>query len=241
MATPVETASSAKAFYEKNYFPSPLKSEEWDVIVEKSRLWPSTDPFKFAEAYAKSKKWELILERERSKVAEGVKVIKDAVIHRDWLTEGRGPYEWNDDNWHAEFAAASKEILTALEPLEKIAADLSDCPTKWEDVLAAHEDLEFKVSHLQEELRVSRLEYTNACSAYTKDSKRLHMVLGDLTTELAAANDQRLLTEIKNTCCDGQCAVPDLILAAQVCETHKHEGRRPCEFCRTQLGLPEAK
>jgi len=82
-------------------------------------------------------KYAAILERERTLVAEGVTAIKEAVQGREWLTEGRGPYEWNDDNWHKEFAAAAQEILAAIEPLVKVAADWSNCPQTSEEVNAA--------------------------------------------------------------------------------------------------------
>jgi hypothetical protein len=85
-----------------------------------------------------------ILERERTLVAEGVTNVKKAIKCREWLTEGRGSYEWNDDRWHGEFAAAISEILTAIQPLERIAADWTNCPQKWEDVQKAREELKGK-------------------------------------------------------------------------------------------------
>ena len=85
-----------------------------------------------------------ILERERTLVAEGVTNVKEAIKCREWLTEGRGSYEWNDDRWHGEFAAAIKEILAALQPLERIAADWTNCPQKWEDVQKARAELKGK-------------------------------------------------------------------------------------------------
>ncbi len=87
-----------------------------------------------------------ILERERTLVAEGVTAIKKAIDGREWLTEGRGSYEWDDDRWHSEFAAAISEILTALKPLEKVAADWSNCPQKWEDVQKARAEAESPVA-----------------------------------------------------------------------------------------------
>jgi len=83
------------------------------------------------------KRLEAIIERDRTQVAEGVTAIRDVLEGRDWLTEGRGPYEWNDDNWHKEFAYAAEEIRKAVEPLEKIAGDLSNCTKKWEEIQAA--------------------------------------------------------------------------------------------------------
>ena len=69
------------------------------------------------------------LEWERTEVAKGVESIKQAIKLRNWLTEGRGPYTYNDDRWMEEFAAAIKEIESALEPLEIIARDTSNRTT----------------------------------------------------------------------------------------------------------------
>lgn len=82
-----------------------------------------------------------ILECERTLVAQGVTAIKKAISSREWLTEGRGPYAYDDDRWHSEFAAAIEEILEALQPLERVAADWSNCRQKWEDVQKAREVL----------------------------------------------------------------------------------------------------
>ena len=64
------------------------------------------------------------LEHDRTLVADCVTAATKAVRMRDWLTEGRGSFEWNDDNWHQEFAAASTEFLEAIEPMRKVAAGL---------------------------------------------------------------------------------------------------------------------
>jgi hypothetical protein len=77
------------------------------------------------------------LEHDRSLVADCVTAASEAVKCRDWLTEGRGPYEWNDDNWHKEFAAAAREYLAAIEPMRKVAADWTGCPMKPEEVADA--------------------------------------------------------------------------------------------------------
>jgi len=82
-----------------------------------------------------------ILERERTLVAEGVTAVKKAISEREWLTEGRGSYEWDDDRWHSEFGAAINEILVALKPLERVAADWSNCPPTWDDVQKARAEL----------------------------------------------------------------------------------------------------
>lgn len=99
--------------------------------------WKPSDPAAQPSQPDELKRLQAVIERDRTKFSEVVTAIRHAVEHRDWLTEGRGPYEWNDDNWHKEFAAAGKEILGILEPLGKIAEDLSDSPKTHDEVLAA--------------------------------------------------------------------------------------------------------
>lgn len=86
------------------------------------------------------------MESDRTHVAAGVTAIAKAVEERHWLTEGRGPYEWNDDNWHDEFKSAAIEILDALKPLRKIAANWTDCPQTTEQVAQARIDLKAELT-----------------------------------------------------------------------------------------------
>jgi len=68
-------------------------------------------------------------ERERTAVADAIGKIRSAIGARAWLRESRGSYAWDDARYQAEFGAALDEIDAALDPLRKIAADWSDCPT----------------------------------------------------------------------------------------------------------------
>lgn len=81
------------------------------------------------------------LERDRTRVAEGVVAVKRVLEGYSWLTEGRGPYAHDDDRWRDEFGNAIREIGEALEPLRLIGRDLTDCPTLWADVQAARKGL----------------------------------------------------------------------------------------------------
>ena len=80
---------------------------------------------------------ERIIERDRTAICDGVNGLKKVIDGREWLGEGRGPYEWDDDHWHDEFKATALEIRQALEPLKKIARDLSNCPKTWEQIQKA--------------------------------------------------------------------------------------------------------
>ena len=82
---------------------------------------------------------EAVIERDRSLLAERVKTLQKVISLRDWLGEGRGPFDWDDDRWHDEFNGAATEIREAVEPLIQLAADLSNSPTKWEDIQKARQ------------------------------------------------------------------------------------------------------
>lgn len=86
------------------------------------------------------------LEHDRTLVADCITKANRAIDSRHWLTEGRGPYEWNDDRWHEEFYAAAKEIKAALEPMAKVAADWSSCPRSSTEIAQARIDLQSKLT-----------------------------------------------------------------------------------------------
>ena len=93
------------------------------------------------------------LEFDRTAVADCLSAALKAIDSRHWLTEGRGPYEWNDDKWHEEFYAAAVEIRGALAPLAKIAANWKDCPQTGEQVAQARVNLEAENRMLREALQ----------------------------------------------------------------------------------------
>jgi hypothetical protein len=80
------------------------------------------------------------LERDRTTVADGITAIKKELHGWDWLTEGRGSYEWDDDRYQQEFAHAINHISKAMEPLAKVAADWTHCPKDAASVEAARID-----------------------------------------------------------------------------------------------------
>ena len=100
------------------------------------------------------------LEFDRSRVADGVTAIKKALGSREWLTESRGPYEYDDARYQQEFGAAVTEIRQALEPLAKIAGDWTDCPRDTETIAWARLDMEAE----NIALRLKLLEATTSLS-----------------------------------------------------------------------------
>lgn len=96
------------------------------------------------------------LEYDRSEVAGGIAAVENAIKGREWLREGRGCYEYDDDRWKDEFGGALDEIREALQPLRRIAKDWSDCPTEPDDIKQARiselERLRARVAELEDKL-----------------------------------------------------------------------------------------
>lgn len=87
------------------------------------------------------KRLRRVIERDRSAVARVIEAINRELAGREWVREGRGPYEWDDDRYREEFGEALKGIRRAMEPLREVAQDMSDSPTDTEEVRAARSSL----------------------------------------------------------------------------------------------------
>ena len=70
-----------------------------------------------------------LIERDRSKLAAGLSALDEVIRRREWLAEGRGPFEWDDDRYRDEFTATAAEIRAAVADLRSIARDWTGCPT----------------------------------------------------------------------------------------------------------------
>ena len=91
-----------------------------------------------ADAYEREiERLKAVNERDRSQVAEVYSAIIEAIRRREWLRLGRGSYEYDDDRWRGEFSEAIDEVIAAAKPLQRIAADWSDCPTDPKVIAAA--------------------------------------------------------------------------------------------------------
>ena len=73
-------------------------------------------------------------ELDRISLHRIIREIDEEITGRMWLLEGRGSYEWDDDRYKLEFGWAVHALQEKLEPLRKIAGDLTNSPTKQEDV-----------------------------------------------------------------------------------------------------------
>jgi hypothetical protein len=85
-----------------------------------------------------------------------VKAIDEEITGRMWLIEGRGPYEWDDDKYRQEFGWAVHALQEKLEPLRKIAHDLTNCPETEKGVDSVRK-LEATVERLKGLLREWRM------------------------------------------------------------------------------------
>jgi len=94
-----------------------------------------------------------VIERDRSAVAAGVSGLLEVLKGYDWLTEGRGPFVCNDDQWHKEIAAAAVAIREAVKSLQKIGADLSDSPTDPEEIALARRTADARVAEVEKPWR----------------------------------------------------------------------------------------
>ena len=68
---------------------------------------------------------------------------------RDWMSEGRGPYKWNDDDYQREFGDACSEIRQSIALIKHVANSWDDCPREQEIWQACRA----KAQELFEELR----------------------------------------------------------------------------------------
>jgi hypothetical protein len=82
-----------------------------------------------------------VIERDRTAVAMACASIRQALVAREWMREGRGSYSWDDDRWMAEFGVALDEIYLSLAQLRAIASDLTDSPVTQTEVDAARASL----------------------------------------------------------------------------------------------------
>lgn len=81
------------------------------------------------------------LEFDRTTCHNFVKALDQALDGRFWLTEGRGSYSWDDDRYRAEFHDAAVALRAIIDPMRKMAQNLSSRLRTTEAVLKARVDL----------------------------------------------------------------------------------------------------
>lgn len=81
------------------------------------------------------------LEFDRTTCAGFVTALDKALDSRFWLTEGRGSYQWDDDRYREEFRDAAVALKAVIEPMRKMACNLSSGLQTTEQVVKARVDL----------------------------------------------------------------------------------------------------
>src|SRR3546814_11363092 len=61
-----------------------------------------------------------VIDRDRYVVAAGIVELTNSIRGRRWICEGRGPYEWGDEEYQLEFgdrksAVEGKEVVVGVE------------------------------------------------------------------------------------------------------------------------------
>lgn len=111
--------------------------DERDATIARLREERDTATRRVEALEAEVGRLRAVIERDRTAVAEGIAAVGKAVASREWMTEGRGSYAYNDDRYQAEFGQALEDINIAIAPLKRIAADWTDSPTDWPAIQAA--------------------------------------------------------------------------------------------------------
>lgn len=110
-----------------------LWQEEWDRIPDGTHAYERARQ----AGMVAIERLMHVLDRDRYVVAYCLGLIETAVRGREWLLEGRGPYEWDDDRYREEFGDAIRSIREAAQPLKIVAWDKADCTRIEERVNAA--------------------------------------------------------------------------------------------------------
>ena len=110
-----------------------------DLIAENDRLKIEVHDHDHSRQHAIEGRVEALAanERDRTRLHQVLRGIDEEITGRMWLLDGRGSYEWDDDNYRQEFGWAVKALQDKLEPLRRIASDLKNSPTTQEAVEAA--------------------------------------------------------------------------------------------------------
>lgn len=111
--------------------------KQWKEAARRDDLFDHMVPSDVRLLVKEIERLKAINEHDRTQVAEVFTAIKEAIRRREWLRLGRGSYEYEDDRWRGEFSEAIDEIIEAAKPLQRIAADWSDCPTDPKEIAAA--------------------------------------------------------------------------------------------------------
>lgn len=100
------------------------------------------------------------MEHDRTALANALGGIRKAIELRAWLLDGRGCFEWDDENYQKEFSYALDDIVKAHKPLQKIAQDWTHCPQSATALDAARMDWKKRCEDSETELMTLRRKVT---------------------------------------------------------------------------------
>lgn len=69
-----------------------------------------------------------VIERDRTLVGMVATSARRVLGSYRWVAEGRGPYEWDDDRYRAEFGHCVRQVTAEWDKLGHLIGDWSDCP-----------------------------------------------------------------------------------------------------------------
>jgi hypothetical protein len=124
-------------------------------------------------------------ELDRRSLWAVIRAIDEEITGRMWIIEGRGSYEWDDAQYQKEFGWAIHAIQEKLEPLRKMAHDLTNCPENEKGVNSVRK-LEQDNKALRE--RVERYEKSPYNAAAVRIAE-LDRQLADATDKLQLVDD----------------------------------------------------
>lgn len=79
-----------------------------------------------AREHAENTRLRTVIEADRTLFFCAVKHCKQAMVGFEWLGEGRGSYEWDDDKYQTEFSTAYNHIIGALNDVANAAGNMAD-------------------------------------------------------------------------------------------------------------------
>jgi hypothetical protein len=126
------------------------------------------------DATARAEAAEQQLEFDRTTCHNFINALDAALDGRFWLTEGRGSYSWDDDRYRAEFHDAAVALRSILDPMRKMAKNLSSRLPTTEAVMKARVDLEHRAEAAErerDEARAHAADLRGVMEAYADETQ----------------------------------------------------------------------
>lgn len=155
---------------------------------------PQNTPITTAELAAELAAAQQQLEFDRTTCYKFVKAIDAALDGRFWLTEGRGSYAWDDDRYRTEFHDAAVKLRSIVEPMRKMAQNLSSRLPTTEAIMKARVDLESRAEAAEAKAAAFRTAAEEVIARWDspawKDLPHTGVVINALRAALGAAREE---------------------------------------------------